>query len=81
MITFFDKTGRDRIIHDFIQSNKPAFIPLYENVLIGLDKYKNFNALFIFAFEAGYAFAKASRDNREPKVDYEYQEPRIEYAG
>lgn len=73
MENFFDAKGRDRIIHDWLKKNKPDFVPLYEHTLSKLDDYRNFNVLFLIAFEAGCEFAKASKDDREAKVDYDYE--------
>ncbi len=74
MDNFFDKNGRDRIIHDWLKRNNPDFVGTYEHVLSKISDYKNFNILFLMAFEAGCEFAKASKDNREAKVEYEYEE-------
>lgn len=72
MENFFDRLGRDRIIYDWMKTNNPDFLPLYENALAQFDKYRNFNTLFIIAFEAGCAFAKAAKQDRNAKVDYKY---------
>jgi hypothetical protein len=70
---FFDKQGRDRVIHDWLKRNKPDFVSMYEHVLSQREDFRNYNSLFLMVFEAGCAFAKASKTTRSADVDYDYE--------
>ncbi len=69
MESFFDKTGRDRIIHDWLKlkhtGTRPNYVKLYEWVLAKNPHYKELNELIILAFEAGIEFSRAT--NRQAK--------------
>ena len=73
MDNFFDKQGRDRIIHDWLKRNKPNFVSMYEHVLAKREDFMNYNSLFLMVFEAGCEFAKASKATRSTSVDYDYE--------
>lgn len=58
MSNFFDKRGRDRVIHDWLKTNKKSFVRLYEHVLLKQKDHPELNDLILQVFEAGINFAQ-----------------------
>lgn len=68
MECFFDKYGRDRIIHDWCKKKDVMYVRLYEWMLAKRPQYKDFNDLILLAFEAGIAFSRATERQARQEV-------------
>jgi len=65
---FFDSSGRDMVIADWLKRNKPEYVKIYEHILARQSSgHQELNELILLAFETGIEFARASK--REARVN------------
>lgn len=57
MEPFFDNYGRDMVISDWLDKNRPELVKLYRYVLARKAHWKELNEVIILAFEAGIEFS------------------------
>lgn len=77
-LEFYDKRGRDMVVHDWLKRYSNDHVKLYETLLNGYKKHEPLNQLVLLAFEAGIAFAtmknEAATEAAEDSEDDYYDE-------